>query len=471
MMEIPEFITVPSRKFRRARRGSIQLGIYLIFALALVACASPASPAASPIGSLTTPETGATSEQSMSSETQAKTISTPTAPQPTVTSAHDTETATPLLKVEPLFTASGLRLRFDSWAPNSQWITFWVGEADDLPAYLAFANVNSGETCQHDDVKAQDLGSGRVVWQEDGSAIAILNREGEAIGGVPCEAFASVDNVSLPNPYSRVDLSPDGRHLAERIILELEEQAFHTELRVTEVGTGRTIVSVPYIDSPHFVYGGPRWLNDELYLIGMTVDKGILYYSVSDDRVGNVFPDLLGLAMNDEQNVSTIGVQADPTFGEYHMLLGMSDQGALLFHSELDQAEELHFYPGSFADGSGGWRSFSPDGKWLLFLNDTPVGNGEMDYWLRAVDPPSSAPVKIADQASSGGLSSNGQLMAFFRQGNVLIVSFPEGRLLSRWQAPNYWLDRLWWSPDGSRLVTYGSHMESGQEALFVIEP
>jgi hypothetical protein len=396
-------------------------------------------------------------------------------PQPTATLAPVTETpstaSAPLTSKEPFITADGLRLRFDSWAPENLWFAYWLGESEENLVSLAFANVDSGETCQYEDVKAQDLGSGRVVWQEDGSAIAILNREGKAIGGVPCEAFAPVDNVSLPNPYTRVDLSPDGRHLAERIILELEEQAFHTELRVTEVGTGRTIVSVPYIDSPHFVYGGPRWLNDELYLIGMTVDKGILYYSVSDDRVSNVFPDLLGLAMNDEQNVSTIGVQADPTFGEYHILLGMSDQGALLFHSELDQTEELHFYPGSFADGSGGWRSFSPDGKWLLFLSDTPVGNGEMDYWLRAVDPPSSAPVKIADQASSGGLSSNGQLMAFFRQGTVLIVSFPEGRLLSRWQAPNYWLDRLWWSPDGSRLVTYGSHMESGQEALFVIEP
>lgn len=458
--------------------GITHFSICLITILVVGACTSPARMAESPASFSVPAETEPTVESAKSSEIPLKSDSTPTAPQLTATLASISETSStapvPLSSIKPLITSDGLRLRFDSWAPDSLWIAYWLGESEESPASLTFANFDSGETCQHDDVKAQDLGSGRVIWQEDGSATAILNREGEALGGVPCKTFAPVENVTLPDPYTREDLSPDGRYLAERIILEVEEQGFfHSELRITEIGTGRQIFSVPYIDSPHFIFGGPRWLSNELFLIGKTVDQGVLYYSVRDDRVGNLFPDILGLEARDEENVSVIQTQATPGTGEYHLLLEkwVDTPGSLLYHRELNQIEDLSSYRGaSFTDASGGWSSFSPDGRWLLLLSDSSGGE-DPDTWLRPVDPPGSPPVQIADQASPGGLSSNRQLMAFFRRGDIQILSFPDGRLLSRWAAPNYDLDRLWWSPDGNHLIAYGSPLESSQEALFVIEP
>ena len=466
--------TLHSHKFRHAKRGSIQIGIYLILALALVDCASPASPVESPTTFSTPAESEVLVEPAKPSGVAGRTIGTRTAPQATATLAPVTETPTkasmPLARIKPFITAKGLRLRFDSWAPDSLWIAYWLGEEEERPASLAFANVDSGETCQHKEVIAQDIGSGRVIRQEDGSALILSGLAGEAQRGVPCGAFALVEHVAAPRTYG--EFSPDGSYFAERIILKLEEQAFHTELRITELGTGQTIVSETFVDSPHLQFCGPRWLNNELYLIGRTVDQGVLYYSVADDRVGHVFPDLLGSEASEEENVSLINTQVNPDSGEYHLLLGRwgDPTGSLLYHSELDQLEELPSYYGwTFADASGGWGSFSPDGRWLLLYNQTE--DGDTDYWLRLVDPPGSPSVQIANPAHPGGMSSNGQLMAFFRLGHILIVSFPDGRLLSRWYAPNYWLDRLWWSPDGSRLVAYGSPLEYGYEALFVIEP
>jgi hypothetical protein len=252
------------------------------------------------------------------------------------------------------------------------------------------------------------------------------------------------------------------------------EEAMYKTLTIAEPATGRTIATVSYVDSPHFGWAGQGWLNDELYLIGKTVDQGVLYVSLPEGRIGRLLPDLLGLDASEEEYVVYLCRQANPATGEYHLLLVRyrDDTGRLpplLYHSELDQEEELAFYDvQAVFDGS----SFTPDGKWLLLSN--PIAEGEpgpsSDYWLRPVDPPGSAAVEIPRGMDFGGFSSEAQKMAFVGRSSVFLLSFPDGKLLSRWTAPSYYVDRLWWSPDGSRFVAMGFPALTGNEALFVIQ-
>jgi hypothetical protein len=394
--------------------------------------------------------------------------------EPTGTIVNGTEAAPLLINLEPIITAEGMRLRFDSWAPDNTWISYWLGEEEDQPAYLTFTNAETGETCQHEEVRVEDLWRGDLVWQEDGNAIILNNLTGNPLMGIPCEKFTAVEYFA-PDPGFDREVSPDGKYLAERVISRFEDQAIHSELRITEIETGESITSVNYIDSPHFVFGGPRWLNNELYLIGTTVDQGVLYFSLANKKVGNLLIDLLELEIHEDEFVSVIGAQVDGDKGDYHLLITRWDDSLgsslLLYHSEYNQIEVITSYnAASFNGTSGGWSSFSPDGKWLLLYSESP-GTGEQDYWLRPVDPPGSPLVMLSGGGVFGGLSQNENMMAFIHSDSIRIASFPDDRMLGRWYAPKYWIDRLWWSPHGDRLVAYGLHKESGHEALFFIEP
>lgn len=448
-----------SQKIHYPKRGFIQFGIYLTLTLALVACLSPASsPGAIPSES-PPPET----EILMESATPSETLPPP----PTTTQTPVTETPTitpiPLTEIKPLIGPEEL-MRFDSWAPDSLWIAYWLSEDDEHPASLVFENVVSGETCQPEEVQAQSLGSGLLLWQEDGSVIVLPGGFPQgALKGFPCGAFVPVEDVTLPDPRTRTSLSPDGRYLAEEINLEQVEGTFYMELQITEPATGGTLLSMPYLGSPHLVSGGPRWLNNDTYVIGRTVDQGTLYYSVVEDRVGQLYPDLLGLETEKDFAFFT---QTDPEIGAFHILL-LSDAPPLLYHSESDQLEELPFANvGNFAGASSQSSFFSPDGKWLLL---SQVAGGH--YWLRPVDPPGSPPTELAYYGQAGSLSRNGQRMAFIHGKTMSIVSFPGGELLSQWHTSGYDIQTIWWSPDGKRLIAVGHQSATNQTALFVIEP
>jgi len=447
------------QQIRHAKRGLIHFGIYLTLAVALVACVSPASPSEAIPSELPPPQTEILVELATPSETL------PPPPTTTLTPATETptKTAIPLIEIKPLIGPEGLML-FDSWAPDSLWIAYWLAEAEENLASLVFVNVVSGETCQPEEVKAQSLGSDLLLWQEDGSVIVLPGGFPQgALKGVPCGAFVPVEDVTLPDPKTRTSLSPDGRYLAEEINLEQIEGTFQMELQIIEPATGGALLSMRYLGSPHLVSGGPRWLNNDTYVIGRTVDQGTIYYSVVEDRVGQLYPDLLRLETEKDFAFFT---QTDPETGAFHILL-LSDAPPLLYHSEYEELEELPFANvGNFAGASSRSSFFSPDGKWLL-LSQVPGGH----YWLRPVDPPGSPPTELAYYGQAGSLSRNGQSMAFFHGKRISIVSFPGGELLSQWHTSIYDIQTIWWSPDGKRLIAVGHQSATNQSAFFVIEP
>lgn len=294
-----------------------------------------------------------------------------------------------------------------------------------------------------------------------------------------------------------MDISPNGRYRTEtRLIRWIGEGGGYETLTIADAAVGQTITTVSYVDSSNFRWAGQGWLNNELYLIGQTGDQGVLYVSLPEGRIGHLLPDFFGLAAREEEDVCLVDRQADPATGKYHLLLQLCEEGRglplLLYHSELDQVEEVAFYfAWPFFDSS----SFTPDGQWLL-LGD-PIEKGEpgvsINYWLRLVDPPGSTAIEIIPGVEFDGLSGQGQQMAeivaeavlhswmfcrlsgqaqqmaFCRDNSVRILSFPDGKLLGQWSTASYDVRYLWWSPDGNRAVATGFDAQTEKEALFAI--
>ena len=388
------------------------------------------------------------------------------------------QTQTPPPNLEPFVTAPALR--FDSWSPKSQWIAYWTGEAhEETPASLAFFNVLTSETCSPAGVLADDLTSGRVLCQQENRVIVVLNDEGLAMKGAPCELFKPTENVIHPD--TSITFSLDGHYRAEKTYSP-EGQLVAYTVTITDITTGQPVVTFSWEASIYLSASEPGWLNHELYLIGQTYQDGIVYLSLPDGQSHDLFTDLMGLTSFDNETVWLVFYTTNPITGVYHILLQW--QGAptyenwsplLLYHSELAQVEELSFYGVRSFGGYGSW-GLSPDGQWLIVGN--PVEDGDPandtgeDYWLRAVDPPGSEAVQFSGRGGLGELSSNGQMMAFVRAASVIdILSFPDGQFLSQWHTVGYHLDRMWWSHDGTHLVVQGFPDASDQEALFLIQP
>lgn len=399
----------------------------------------------------------------ISSETPAP-LSTIT--QTTIASETPEKTQVPVAEATPLIAPEGLQIHFGSWSPDSQWFAYWLAEDQESPASLFFANAISGETCQAENVQAPSLGSDLLLWREDGR-VAVLPGgflEG-ALQGIPCGAFAPVEDETLPDPFTRTSISPDGRYQAEETIGQQEEAGFHTEIQITDLTTDQSIYSMRYLISRQFVFGGPKWLNNDIYLIGMVLEQdfyGFRYYSVVKDQVSQLLPDLL---KREGEPLASLFTSTDAATESFHILI-FSDSLPLLYHSELDQIEELP-YPviWDFADASGGLDYFSPDGKWLLF---SEVAGGH--YWLRPVDPPGGSSNQLDYYGVVGGLSPDGQKLVFLHGKSLAITSFPSGKLIGQWQV-SYDLQNIWWSPDSKRLIALGHQAASNQTALFVIEP
>jgi hypothetical protein len=393
----------------------------------------------------------------------------PTTPTPVKTPA-------PQVIIKPQVTAPGLGIgfRLDGWSLDSEWVAYWVGERNEgIPAHLAFYNVINHQGCQIEEVNAGDLWSGQVIWNEDGSVIVLLHPDEKALVGRPCDAFTTIEDYVSPRKSGL--LSPDIRYRADTTILGWEDQAIQIATTITDLETDRVIVSAAYIGSPHLRDAGDKWLTDQLYLIGKTVDQGVLYISLPEGKVGHVYPDILGLDANKEYDVQKVDSFADPDSGAYHLLIERWDgtprnSSLLLFHSELDRVETLAFYNAwPFNQGS----SFSPDGAWILIGN--PVDGGETggsDYRLRPVDPVDSIPKRIVGGGSFFAFSNEAQKMIFVSLKGIFIFSFPDGELLAQFSSDEYSLQPFGWSPVGSHVAAYGAPMDQSQyEAIFIITP
>lgn len=394
----------------------------------------------------------------------------------TLTSRPKTSTVTPisLQASEPLVKAPEVNfgLRFDLWSPDSRWLAYWVGErADNRPAQLAFTDILSGQTCPHPEVIAASLSDGNVYWQTDGRVAAFLSGQNKTLEGAPCTSFTPVENNPIPDLHRSVYLSPDGHYRAEVAILGWQEELIYKEAKIYDLKTDQVVAFVPF-NGGAAIMSVPIWLTNQLFLIGKTLDQGILYVGLPGGQARRLLPDLLKLDAENEDQIWRIDGYAEPAKGEYHLLLvglnGSTGSPLLLYHSEIGRLEEVPFYSAWFFTGT----SFSPDGKWL-FVGD-PLKKGKpgesMDYWLRPVDPPGSAGVEITDNRGAGGLSVAAEKMVFWKDSLIDIYSFPGSQLLNEVTLPGYIVNSTVWSPNGRWLLAAGlPGIESMPEALFLI--
>ncbi|MEO5887333.1 MAG: hypothetical protein ABIQ77_06700 [Anaerolineales bacterium] len=382
--------------------------------------------------------------------------------------SEPTNTQIPPQFIEPLVASP--RLRVDSWSPDSQWIAYWFAEGDDGPAHLAFMNVQSGKVCQHEEVNADDIFSGLVIWVEDNDAITVQNSGKAAFSGVLCGVFSSTE-ILTTSEKEEGQISPDGRYRVDTSISGWEGELIHNVTTITEISTTQLSLSVKWDGSPH-AWAESGWLNNELYMIGLDVNRGALYISVPSGTIGNVVSDLLGLDVQEVGNIFHVARHTNPATGDYHLLLemwkGPPGSPLLLYHSELDLVEEIPFYRSWIVNGS----TISSDGKWLFIGYPSSKSNDETtDFWIRSLDPPDSAALQLAEGMGFAGFSTEAQKIAFVDNKYVYILNFPNGEMLNQWGAPGYQIDRVWWSPDGSRLAMQGFPTGSKPEALFVVEP
>lgn len=369
--------------------------------------------------------------------------------------------------LEPFATADFLR--FDSWSPDSRWIAYWFSESEYDKATLAFWDIESEQNCNHENVQADDIWSGWTKWQDDGRIYVGSGGNDQIVFGLPCSPFSSSDQFQPSDPRTSTTSSPSDKYSATLEIYRIEGPTFFSKLSITDNVSNEVVFSFEFLDGPHDFYVGPRWLNDELYLIGQTLDQGLLYYSSAQNDIGPVFPDIVALPTSEEVNITQISVHMDPLAENFHLLFEMNDQGTVLYHSETGETEVLEDYSFAyFDDGLGGWWSFSPEGTWLALSKQDANQESQADMWYRALDPPGSLATRFMFLGSSAPSAAETINVGTFRQGYLELFAFPEGAQLGEWSAPRYWLDYRWSSPDGTYFVARGSHKESGLQALFV---
>lgn len=356
-------------------------------------------------------------------------------------------------------------------------MAYWQGESEDRPAHIAFVDTHAGEVCRHEELTS-GFWNGYAIWQDNGRVLVMLNQNKDVFRGIPCGVFDPVRDYALPEEGD--DVSPDSRYRADTTS-KSEEQLIHNVTTITELKTGKTVAHVAWDTSVHALRSGPHWLNDDLYLIGQTLNQGVLYLELPDGHTGNVLTDLFGLGARYDKSIWHVFSHTDPVAGTYHILLQW-DEGPvrsplLLYHSELKKVEELAFYevhPFGATDHEP-LDFFSPDGKWLLVsdpINEEhpPNAIGE-DYWLHPIDLPGSEAVTIAGGLAAGKTSWEAQKMALYDRQSIYIFSLPDGELLGRWVASRFALIPAGWSPDGKQLAAVGLPLYDGRDALFIIEP
>lgn len=310
------------------------------------------------------------------------------------------------------------RVFFDNWSADSQWISYWFKEIEGDPYYLGIVNTETGIICKHQEINEECFSTWRITWQADDEMIYAANSNGQTLVGKPCETFAPNDNIG--NQPDSGKTSPDGKYRVNTTVLEWEDSLIHNKTEITEISTGESVFSVMWDGSPHF-QNQSGWLNRDLFLIGPTVDQGVVYASVSERKVGNVLIDSFKLPAGDFGKVYSVSYSADIASESFHLLLEQPekspDSPLLLYHSELDLVETLPFYLTASFGPSSEFSSFSPDGQYVLQVDPLGGDYGSQgkgsDYWLRKVDPAGSLGFKVAENAGFGGISFSEDLVAY----------------------------------------------------------
>jgi hypothetical protein len=360
-------------------------------------------------------------------------------------------------------------LIFDSWSPDSQWVTYWSVDHEyvgpDHPGHLVFLDVRSGRICEHQEISITSL-TGDVTWPEEGRFIAVEGPGGNVFSGTPCGAVSPVGNYEGPKEDT-AEISPDGRYRADRQTIHQEGERQENITTITETATGQLVFSGKWIGGAPYARADSGWLDNKLYIIGLDVTQGVIYFSTSTMAAGNVLSDLLGLRPQDLKGIHDVSHHADAASGEYHLLIQFWGEPPvsplLLYHSELDLVETVPFYTT--------WGPFSHDGRWIFVSYPTSDNYDYRDFWIRELDPPGSTPRLLENEYELGGFSKAAQKIIFAGGFWMKVLDFPNGDLVAFFDLSGYQLNRIAWSPDGTRIMVQGSPFDSRPDAIFILEP
>lgn len=394
---------------------------------------------------------------------------------------------TPTLPAEsPRMIVEGVSLNMAHWSPDAQWIAYWRGSRDAYPSVPEFYEVETGRICAHPDYVGgiePEYSDTYLFWLPD-NRVEIL-ADGAPFVGAPCSEFEPAQPEMSISPWTWA-YSPDGRYRAQS---EYDEASRQVTTTITNTANGTVLNRVKWL----FGYGqrpglGGDWLGSERFLLPATADQGPLMIEVGRDAPIEVMPDRFGILPTrpDLSELAAYGA-VDETTGNYHLLLlrGVSNPRlpVLLYHSETATVETLPFrYITGLSENGRYISGFSPNGSWLMLL--MPIEEARDDYqtiWMRPVDGSDSdiqslgAKVYTLWSGPTNLIAYKEYLPDGSPDADILIASFPEGRVLSHWADDEMIITPYVWSPDGTKLLAHGfvpqATFDNWREAIFVIEP
>lgn len=371
------------------------------------------------------------------------------------------------------------RMIFASWSPDSRYVAYWVAEKvngpDDIriAGKLNFVGVD-GQKCTDDNLVIHRTWPefSKLVVQRDQSLIVRTDRG--LYQGTPCGSFTPIEGDFFPD--LTVQRSPDGRSSAH-ISQTGSDQLSSVTVSFTSTATGSNLETVSWQESIYNQRTGPRWLNNDIFILGQTFDRGLIDYSVSQDRVGEVGLDFFHDRSICNPDACWIHTYADSRSGIFHiLLLSTTHPRTLLYHSENGQVEDVLFkmaWPTH--SRSPDLTGFSDDGKWLLGLNgpgDPYASQSGADYWTRPVDPSGSPLVLFNRDAPRawGDLALESGWAALWDLSGIYLYSFPEGRLLEQAYIQGGTPQDEVWSPDARWLAVMGYDAD-GRQLLALWRP
>ncbi|MFO7536483.1 MAG: hypothetical protein R6X32_00305, partial [Chloroflexota bacterium] len=405
----------------------------------------------------------------------------------------------------PIFTAPAIHLwpaawRTDAfqWAENGDWFGFGVGaeepengrSSNGLLGHIHFLNLQSQEVCPfpHD----QDVTAPMLGWGTDDTAVVYnVEQLGAGWWGVPCtdawQPAADITGVYRPShPFSPV--SPDETYRVEALVTEEGQGNIWINLSLIEQASGLAVNNFTYLHKgslPNLVINvwhlrenpdAGYWLDNETFLVPITLDQGPLLLTTGGEVV-NLARDLFGVPERIGQQgefLLTADAVYQPDTDTFDFLLSSTFDisaapPALLYHGDGGIVEQLPADAIQFV--------FSANGRWLAVYPLAAISSsrGYYDRWLRPVKPAGTDDyVLLPDETHRyRHLDANWERLAVVDSvtGRVTIQTFPNETPLAVWTTAEYTLhDAAAWSPDGRFLLLSGTHKESGEDGLFLIE-
>jgi hypothetical protein len=393
--------------------------------------------------------------------------------------------------LSPLFTAPSIQLWPMSWMPpdylwhpDSHWLGFWLNDQ------LTFFNPERQEICPfpHD----QPERSYELGWHTDGTAVVYGQGQLSGWRGEPCrdewEAVNDITNFYWPSLFFH-PISPDQTYRVEALVTEEGQGNIWINLSLIEQASGLAVNNFTYLHEgsrpnsfPNVWYlrenpGAGRWLDDETFLVNMTLDQGPLLLTTGGEVI-NLARDLFDVPERIGQQGEFLlwaeaVYQADTDTFDFLLSANFNVNAAppaLLYHGDSGIVEQLPAEASQFV--------FSANGRWLAIYPQpamTASSQVRYDRWLRLVKPAGNENYYLLpDEAHRHRhLDANWERLAVVDSaaGRVTIQTFPDETALAVWFTDDYTLhDSAAWSPNGRFLLLSGTHKESGEDGLFLIE-